>query len=329
MILDKLINILNKTYKSLFKLRFIEKLIILFSILVFTLIIFNNFEKQEFSAEGFENSLLSEPNFFEIKKNEEIYDEFYCTYYDSLYLNKSKNLFEIGNILNLDKNTKDKRVLDIGCGTGHHVNLLTKKNIDAIGLDQSKHMIEISKKKYPKSEFIQGNILNNGIFDYNTFSHILCLGRTIYSIKDKETFFENAYSLLVQDGFLIVNLMNKKNYNPFIVSDKNKVLYDPKEYNKSKNIDQMIIKFSDAFEYISKYTKNDDIIDDNIEPYLTIKEKFQNYNTHSVRKNENNLYITDIQNIINIAKSKNFILYKKISMSPVGLNNEFLYIFKK
>ena len=36
--------------------------------------------------------------------------------------------------------------------------------------------------------------------------HILCLGRTIYEIKNKEDFFESCHSLFNSNGYLVLNL---------------------------------------------------------------------------------------------------------------------------
>ena len=51
------------------------------------------------------------------------------------------------SIINNTSLNKNDKLLDIGSGTGKHVNLFTKKNIDAIGLDKSEAMIQYSKNK--------------------------------------------------------------------------------------------------------------------------------------------------------------------------------------
>ena len=80
-------------------------------------------------------------------------------------------------------------------------------------------MIEKANLNYPNCEFVVGNILKND-FDYNTFSHILCLGRTIYEIKNKEQFFETCYSLLNDNGLLIINLSDYNNFKPYVSEKK-------------------------------------------------------------------------------------------------------------
>ena len=64
---------------------------------------------------------------YSYKKNNDVYDPFYASIYDNLTLDESKNNFEINRIVEKTSKMENNRVLDIGCGTGHHVNLLNKK----------------------------------------------------------------------------------------------------------------------------------------------------------------------------------------------------------
>ena len=46
-----------------------------------------------------------------------------------------------------------ERVLDLGCGTGHHVRLLTDQGATAVGLDSAADMIEAARAAYPDLDF--------------------------------------------------------------------------------------------------------------------------------------------------------------------------------
>jgi len=270
---------------------------------------------------------LDQNNYFEIKRDDELYDDFYSRYYDPIHLNTKKNNFEIGKIINLEKKTEHTKILDIGCGTGYHVDQLRKKSYDIVGLDQSKAMIKKAQDKYPKCEFIEGNILNNNVFDYGSFTHVTCLGRTLYLIKNKAQFFENCHSLLADRGFLIVDLADRNTFKPFISTGEKNVLYDPTIYGKPPM--QLIVKFDKDLEFVSDFEKNKDFGKDPNIPFATFKEKFKNFTTNSVRKNELDMYILEASEIISIAKSKGFKLYKKISLKPVNYDKENLYVFRK
>jgi len=324
---------LYKTCKSFYRLSLLHKVFLMLILLVFGYIIFNDLNPNNIwrndnthfveNYDGIKDSELYKPNFFEVKKENHVYDKLYSKYYDSIHLNERKNNFEIGKIIDLEKKKSNTKILDVGCGTGHHVDILKKKHYEVIGLDQSKDMIEQATEKYPACEFIEGNILNNSIFDYSSFSHILCLGRTIYLIKEKEKFFENCYSLLVNGGYLVVNLVNKKSFSPYLLDKTKKVLYDPEQYGKKST--QMIVKFDKNMEFFSEIQKSSGKADGE---YI-FKEKFENFNTHSVRKNEINMYMPDISQIVKLAKSKGFEFHKKFSMNKINHEGEYLYVFKK
>ena len=72
-----------------------------------------------------------------IYKNNDLYDDFYSNIYDDLVYNKRKNEFEVNEIM---KYVREGKALDIGSGTGYHVNQLAKKGLDCVGLDSSKEI---------------------------------------------------------------------------------------------------------------------------------------------------------------------------------------------
>ena len=321
-------NYIFRSFKTFNKIPILQKIFLILLILVFTLIVINNFNNNTFYiSEGFDGeNILDQNNFFEIKRDQEIYDDFYSNHYDAIFLDKTKNNFEIGKIIDLEKKNKNTKILDIGCGTGNHVNLLHKKHYEVIGIDQSKHMIKKAKLKFPKCEFVNSNLFKND-FEYNSFTHVLCLGRTIYEIKNKQEFFENCYSLLNHQGFFIINLCDDKNFKPFTSEQKNKnTLFDSSDYGKTPL--SMIVKFTKDMEFISNY-ENYENYKNKIAPSSIFKEKFENFKTHSIRKNELNIYINPLKDIISSIKSSGFNFYKKISMQNVGYNSDYLYVFKK
>ncbi len=53
-----------------------------------------------------------------------------------------------------------ERILDLGCGSGRFFEFLRDKKVDYIGIDNSERLIEIAKKKYPKTRFQVTDVLN-------------------------------------------------------------------------------------------------------------------------------------------------------------------------
>jgi SAM-dependent methyltransferase len=210
--------------------------------------------------------------------------------------------------------------------------MLNKMKYDVIGLDKSKNMIEKAQSKYNNCEFIQGDILKNNLFDYNSFTHLLCLNKTFYIIKDKELFFENCALLLSPNGILIIHLLTRDKFKPFILPKDNTILYNPEDHNNS--ITKTIIKFDSNLEYLCNYeilnTKSDsETFDYFNEPYSCYQEKFENFETHNIRKNLINLYMPSIDEILKLAKAKGFAMKDKKSLDSVGHSDEYLFIFKK
>lgn len=310
---------LYKSFKKINSLNSITKFFLIIIIFSLYFLFIKNNKKQE----PFNNNLieLNENNSFENKYDEDIYDKFYSKLYDYIYLNNKKNEHEIDNIKPYLKNFKYSKILDIGCGTGNHVNLLNE-SYNITGIDSSEEMISIAKKNYPECNFQNIDFLANNFFDNNTYTHILCLNKTFYEIKNIKKFFMQCSSLLNNNGYLIINLIDKNNFTPFYAQTNNKikVVYDPKK-NKIKPHSK-IVKFNNDIEVISKC--NTKKINETSE--IIYSETFKNFKTNSVRKNEMIYKIYDIDYIKKIAAKNNLHFEKKIELEDY--ENEFLYVFR-
>lgn len=56
------------------------------------------------------------------------------------------------------KDSGDKRVLDLGCGSGVHAKHLFDEGLEVYGLDLSPKMIDEAKKRAPKGKFVVGDM---------------------------------------------------------------------------------------------------------------------------------------------------------------------------
>ena len=137
---------------------------------------------------------------FILKKNAGLYDNFYATIYDDLVYSAIKNDFEVGEIIRNTEPTKESILLDIGSGTGHHLNLFNKEGINTTGLETSPAMIAKAKKKYPDLTFKEGDALNSMLFSQNSFTHITALYFTLYYIKNKRLFLANFCGEIISKG---------------------------------------------------------------------------------------------------------------------------------
>lgn len=323
---EKFYKVFSKSLTDILKLSLLHKLFLFMLILVFIYLVNRKSMVYEYYDDMTSNKR------FDSKFDDAVYDAFYTKYYDKIYENKERDVEQLKIIVSYAKNKKFVKFLDIGCGTGYHVHLLNKMKYDVVGLDKSKSMIEKAQSNYANCEFIQGDILKNNLFDYNSFTHIICLNKTFYIIKDKATFFENCALLLNPDGILIIHLITRDKFKPFILPKDDTVLYNPENHNNA--ITKNIIKFDSNLEYVCEYevlkntTTSDD--GDNLdEPYSCYQEKFENFETHNIRKNLINLYMPTIDEIIKLAKSKGFVIKDKKLLDFIGHTNEYLFIFKK
>ncbi|MEI6266979.1 MAG: class I SAM-dependent methyltransferase [bacterium] len=79
---------------------------------------------------------------------------------------------------------KNMNVLDLGCGNGRLYEFLTSKGARYTGLDLSPDLIKIAKNKYPKGDFVAGNLLKTP-FEDGQFDVIYCIA-TLHHIPSKE-----------------------------------------------------------------------------------------------------------------------------------------------
>ena len=77
----------------------------------------------------------------------------YSQYYDLLYSDKDY-IREVDYIIKLIKENIDhsKTLLDMGCGTGKHAELLSNKDFIVHGIDISEDMLKIAKKRSKDKE---------------------------------------------------------------------------------------------------------------------------------------------------------------------------------
>lgn len=320
------IKVFSKSITDFLKLSLLHKIFLVMLILMFFYLV----NRKLLTYEYYED--MTSGKRFDSKFEDAIYDSFYAKYYDQIYENKERDVEQLKIIVSYAKNKKFVKFLDIGCGTGYHVHMLNTMKYDVVGLDKSKNMIEKAQSKYSNCEFVQGDILANNLFDYNSFTHIICLNKTFYIIKNKEQFFENCALLLAPNGLLIIHLLDRDKFKPFILPKDNTILYNPENHNQT--ITKNIIKFNSNLEYMCDYeVLNDDTTRETInyfnEPYSCYNEKFENFDTHNIRKNLINLYMPTIDDILKLAKSKGFIIRDKKPLDSIGHSNEYLFILKK
>ncbi len=121
---------------------------------------------------------------------------------------KYLNSFEKGQLLLLLGEIKNKKILDVGAGTGRLAVELARLGAEATALDVSGEMLKILNEKNNKIITVIGDAealpFEKEIFD------IVMSTFVIVHLKDPTRFFDEAYRVLKNGGMLAVTNINQK-----------------------------------------------------------------------------------------------------------------------
>jgi len=267
---------------------------------------------------------FSQNSKFVLKQNADVYDDFYVEIYNQLMQPCKRVDFEIDSIIQMtDPNVDTSVFLDIGSGTGDLVDRLHRRGYVVFGIDRSQSMVNFAEKKYPEAQIKCGNVNEPMLYDRGTFTHILCVGMTIYQFSDKMEFFRNAYYWLMSGGYLIVNLVDRDQFDTIVPGGKPPLLSSPQKYSQTR-ITDTIIDFVD-FEYKGSYA-----FDKNQTNEVVFKETFTDELTKNVRQNEMILQMENMNDILKMATYCGFVVKGQVKMgSCTGDDHQYLCILER
>lgn len=151
---------------------------------------------------------------------------------------------------------KDKKILDVGCGTGIFTFLLEEyKPSMLIGLDLSEVMLSIakhkSKEKNSKASFILGDATYTNRYIEEKYDLIFSSTTTHY-ISNLDIFFENLEKSLNDDGTIILSIIHPI-YSAMYPIEYGEVFPDDDEWN-IRYLDQSMRAYIQPWiEYNEKY----------------------------------------------------------------------------
>ena len=176
--------------------------------------------------------------------------DIYAEYYNLLYAEKNYEE-EVDYIDSLIKrysknNSVFKNLLDIGCGTGKHADLLANKSYIVTGIDMSERMIKEAKKL--EHETLKFYIKDGKNFNLNSkFDVITSLFHVASyqnSNKDIREYFKCVFSHLDDNGIFIFDFW----YGPAVLTDK--------PSNRIKRCENKIFKLTRITEPVLYLNKN-------------------------------------------------------------------------
>lgn len=126
------------------------------------------------------------------------------------------NSFEKGKVIEILGDVRDKKILDVGAGTGRLSIMLAKNGAEVTALDVSEEMLKVLHKKSRKIITVVGDV-ESLPFSENSFD-IVVAAFLIVHLKEPKYFFDEAYRVLKDGGYLFVTNINQK--EPPIVKTK-------------------------------------------------------------------------------------------------------------
>jgi ubiquinone/menaquinone biosynthesis C-methylase UbiE len=94
-------------------------------------------------------------------------------------------------LIRLLKPVPGERLLDIGCGTGRHLEMFLEMGLDVSGLDASPHMLGFAKRRLGTRATLHQGVAEDLPFDDNRFN-IVTLNTTLEFVEDSQTALEEA-----------------------------------------------------------------------------------------------------------------------------------------
>lgn len=121
---------------------------------------------------------------------------------------KYLNSFEKGKLLSLLSDLKNKKVLDVGAGTGRISLELFSLGAQVTALDVSEKILEVLKRKNKKIATVVGEA-ENLPFENESFDLVVSAFLIVH-LKDPARFFDEVYRVLKPGGIFLVTNINQK-----------------------------------------------------------------------------------------------------------------------
>ena len=118
---------------------------------------------------------------------------------------------------------KGARVADLGCGSGVFTDLLNKQGYEAIGLDLSPKLIALARNKYPKVEFLEGDV-EQLPFPDSSLDGVLLSG-LVHHLPDPARCAGEVFRVLKPGGSFVAFDPNRMNPFMYLYRDRSSPLY--------------------------------------------------------------------------------------------------------
>jgi len=281
-----------------------------------------------------------------------IYDKFYAGIYDQLFLIEEKNQFELqelqGYFLSQYKNRERVAILDLGCGTGHHLKELSRSYQNTTGVDQSQAMINIARKNSPKSNLLCDDFTKRELFSANSFTHILSYYFTIYYVEDKTALAHTIRHWLRPGGIWAVHVVNRSKFDPLLERTSPFPAFSLQKYaEKGERLTKSRLHFNNFLyqgQFIMKEKTAIDRMEDDFvgggakkgekpskyDDIMEFKESFEFKKSNRDRRQQTHtLYMPRVKSIIKSIETSGLRYIGNSNLLSGGCEYQFILYFKK
>ncbi len=149
---------------------------------------------------------------------------------------KYLNSFEKGKFLSLLPEIKNKKILDVGAGTGRVSLSLSLAGAQVTALDVSEKILEVLKRKNKNIITIVGEA-ENLPFEKENFD-VIVSAFLIVHLKDPKIFFDEVYRVLKPNGLFLVSNINQK--EPPVIKTKEGDIQIKSYYHRPEKIREIL-----------------------------------------------------------------------------------------
>lgn len=242
----------------------------------------------------------------------------YSKYYDLLYRGKNYQA-EVDYIDLIVKSEKPgaKKILDLGCGTGQHADLLAKKGYKVQGVDLSREMLQQTEKRGNKENpcYMEGDIRTIRLGE--SFDAVIALFHVISYQNTNEDIlssFKTAYEHLRIGGIFIFDCW----YGPAVLTE-----CPEKRIKKFEDNKMEVIRIAEPIMHL-----NENIVDVNYQ--IIVKDKVTGsieelFETHKMRY----LFRPEVEMMMQLAGFKITGFYKYLSYAMPDQHSWHVVFFSK
>ncbi|HPI67366.1 MAG TPA: methyltransferase domain-containing protein [bacterium] len=144
--------------------------------------------------------------------------------------------FEQNQLLPLLGDVKNKKILDVGAGTGRLAIRLAEKGVDVTALDISPEILKILSKKNKKIKTITADAKALPFPD-NSFD-VIVAAFLIVHLKELKYFFAESYRVLKPGGLLALTNINQKK-PPELQTKQGKIIVESYYHRPEKIIEEL------------------------------------------------------------------------------------------